>query len=197
MALLFFSLFISMVYVATNRLFHLFSGLLLFFACASLMYLVFPHVQERVLVFVNPWQYAATGGYQIIQSLFALGGAGLVGWGLGSGFPALIPAVHTDLIFPLIGEEIGLFGALGILMLYLLLAWQGFRVALQVSDSFGRLLAFGFSSLLSLQTLIIIGGVTNLIPLTGITLPFLSYGGSSYVAGSFMIGFLVKLSEYR
>jgi cell division protein FtsW len=197
MALLFFSLFISMVYAATNRLFHLCSGLLLFFASATLMYLVFPHVQERVLVFLNPWQHAATGGYQIIQSLFALGGAGLVGWGLGSGFPTLIPAVHTDFIFPLIGEEIGLVGALGVLMLYLLLAWQGFRVALQLSDGFGRLLAFGFSSLLSLQTLIIVGGVTNLIPLTGITLPFLSYGGSSYVAGSFMVGFLVKLSEYR
>jgi len=197
MALLFFSLFISMVYAATNRLFHLLSGLLLFFGCASLMYLIFPHVKERVLVFINPWQHAAAGGYQIIQSLFALGGAGFAGWGLGSGFPSLIPAVHTDFIFPLIGEEIGLIGALGILMLYLLLAWQGFRVALQVSDGFGRLLAFGFSALLSLQTLIIVGGVTSLIPLTGITLPFLSYGGSSYIAGSFMIGFLVKLSEYR
>jgi cell division protein FtsW len=197
MALLFFTLFISMVYVATSRLFHLCSGLLLFFGCASLMYLIFPHVQERVLVFVNPWQHAATGGYQIIQSLFALGGAGLMGWGLGSGFPTLIPAVHTDFIFPLIAEEIGLIGALGVLMLYLLLAWQGFRVALQLSDGFGQLLAFGFSALLSLQTLIIVGGVTNLIPLTGITLPFLSYGGSSYVAGSFMVGFLVKLSEYH
>ena len=197
MALLFFSMFISMVYAATNRLFHLFSGLLLFFGCATVMYLIFPHVQERVLVFINPWQYADAGGYQIIQSLFALGGAGWLGWGLGSGFPSLIPAVHTDFIFPLIGEETGLLGALGILVLYLLMAWQGFRVALQLSDGFGRLLAFGFSSLLSLQTLIIIGGVTNLIPLTGITLPFLSYGGSSYITNSFMIGFLVKLSEYH
>ncbi len=196
MALLFFSLFISMVYAATGRLSHLLSGLLLFFGGAVLMYLVFPHVRERVLVFVNPWQYAAAGGYQIVQSLFALGGAGFMGWGLGSGFPALIPAVHTDFIFSLIGEETGLLGALGVLALYFLLAWQGFRVALQLSDGFGRLLAFGFSSLLSLQTLIIIGGVTNLIPLTGITLPFLSYGGSSYIAGSFMIGFLVKLNEF-
>ncbi|MGD0153156.1 MAG: FtsW/RodA/SpoVE family cell cycle protein [Thermacetogeniaceae bacterium] len=197
MALLFFSIFISMVYAATNRLFHLFSGFLLFFGCAAVMYMIFPHVQERVLVFINPWQYASTGGYQIIQSLFALGGAGWLGWGLGSGWPALIPAVHTDFIFPLVGEETGLLGALGILALYLLLAWQGFRVALQVSDSFGRLLAFGFSALLAIQTLIIIGGVTDAIPLTGITLPFLSYGGSSYITNSFMIGFLVKLSEYR
>ncbi len=197
MALLFFSIFISMVYAATNRLFHLFSGFLLFFGCAAVMYLIFPHVQERVLVFIDPWRYASTGGYQIIQSLFALGGAGWMGWGLGSGFPSLIPAVHTDFIFPLIGEETGLLGALGVLLLYLLLAWQGFRVALQVSDSFGRLLAFGFSALLAIQTLIIIGGVTDAIPLTGITLPFLSYGGSSYITNSFMIGFLVKLSEYR
>jgi cell division protein FtsW len=196
MALLFFSLFISMVYAATNRLFHLASGLLLFFVCAGLMYLIFPHVQERILVFINPWQHAAAGGYQIVQSLFALGGAGLVGWGLGSGFPSLIPAVHTDFIFSLVAEETGLIGALGILALYLLLAWQGFRVALRMSDGFGRLLAFGFSALLSLQTLIIVGGVTNLIPLTGITMPFLSYGGSSYIAGCFIAGFLVKLSEY-
>lgn len=195
MALLYFSLFISMVYAATSRLFHLGSGFVLFFGGAFIMYLLFPHVQERILIFLDPWRYADTGGYQIIQSLFALGGAGFLGWGLGSGWPELIPAVHTDLIFPLIGEEAGLLGALGVLTLYLLLAWQGFRVALQLTDSFGRLLAFGFSAMLSLQALIIVGGVIGVIPLTGVTLPFLSYGGSSYITNSFMIGFLARLSD--
>jgi cell division protein FtsW (lipid II flippase) len=195
MTLLYFSLFISMVYAATSRLFHLGSGFLLFFGCAFIMFTIFPHVQDRVLVFLDPWRYADAGGYQIIQSLFALGGAGFLGWGLGSGWPELIPAVHTDFIFPLIGEETGLLGALGVLSLYLLLAWQGFGIAIQVTDSFGRLLAFGFSALLSLQALIIVGGVVGVIPLTGVTLPFLSYGGSSYITNSFMIGFLARLSE--
>lgn len=195
MALLYFSTFISMVYVATNRRRHLMVGILLFCCGAVLMYLVFPHVQERVAVFLDPWRYADAGGYQIIQSLFALGGAGLFGWGLGSGFPALIPAVHTDFIFAAVGEETGLAGAVAVLVLYLLLVWQGFRAALQAPEHFGCLLAFGFSALLALQTLIIIGGVTGAIPLTGITLPFLSYGGSSFVTNSFAIGVLVRLNE--
>ncbi len=195
-ALLYFSTFISLVYAATNRWYHLLVGILLFCCGAALMYLIFPHVQERIAVFLNPWQYADAGGYQVIQSLFALAGAGWFGWGLGSGFPSLIPAVHTDFIFSLISEEIGLIGALAILWLYLMMTWQGFRVSLQAPENFGRLLAFGFSALLSLQTMIIVGGVTGLIPLTGITLPFLSYGGSSYITNIFVISFLIRIGDH-
>lgn len=195
MALLFFTVFLAMVYAATGRVSYLLVGMSLFLAGAFLMYLVFPHVQLRIAVYLNPWQSAAQGGYQILQSLFALGGGGFLGWGLGSGFPELIPAVHTDLIFSLLAEEMGLAGTLGIVFLYALLIWHGFCVALKTTEGSGSLLAFGFSSLLALQTLIILGGVTNLIPLTGIPLPFLSYGGSSFVSNCFLIGLLTKVSE--
>lgn len=195
MALLFFMLFLTMVYAATGRLSYLLSGALLFAAGAWLMFLIFPHVQERIAVFLNPWEFSDKGGYQIIQSLFALGGGGVFGWGLGSGFPELIPAVHTDFIFPLLGEELGLAGALGIVFIYSLLIWRGMQIAITIPDGFGRLLAFGCSSLLALQALIILGGVTNLIPLTGIPLPFMSYGGSSFISNCFLAGILTKISE--
>jgi cell division protein FtsW (lipid II flippase) len=113
---------------------------------------------------------------------------------LGSGFPDLIPAVHTDFIFSLIGEELGLLGLLIILGTYFLLVWKGLQVSLKTPDGFGSLLACGFSAILALQTLIIIGGVTNLIPLTGIPLPFLSYGGSSFISNCFLMGILYKVS---
>ncbi len=195
MALLFFATFLLMVYIATNRFSYLLTGAALFIGGASLCYFLFPHVEARIAVYLNPWQYAEDRGYQIIQSLFALGGGGLVGWGLGSGFPELIPAVHTDFIFSLIGEELGLAGALSILLLYLFLIWRGLRVALKAPEGFGCLLVSGFSSLLALQTLIILGGVVNLIPLTGIPLPFLSYGGSSLISNCFLTGTLMKVSE--
>ncbi|MGB9791156.1 MAG: FtsW/RodA/SpoVE family cell cycle protein [Thermacetogeniaceae bacterium] len=195
MALLFFSLFLTMVYAATGRLSYLLSGLALFGIGAWLMFLIFPHVQERIAVFLNPWKFSDREGYQIIQSLYALGGGGLLGWGLGSGFPELIPAVHTDFIFPLVGEELGLAGALEIVVIYALLVWRGMRIAINAADGFGCLLAFGCSSLLALQALIILGGVAGLIPLTGIPLPFLSYGGSSFVSNCFIAGLLTKISE--
>ncbi|MDH7576492.1 MAG: FtsW/RodA/SpoVE family cell cycle protein [Bacillota bacterium] len=195
MALLFFTAFLVMVYIATHRFSYFLIGILLFLGGAVLCYHLFPHVQARIAVYINPWQFAEGGGYQIIQSLFALGNGGLFGWGLGSGFPELIPAVHTDFIFSLIGEELGLAGTLSIVTLYLLFVWRGLRLALQVPEGFGSLLVFGFSSLLALQTLIILGGVVNLIPLTGIPLPFLSYGGSSLISNCFLTGTLLKVSE--
>lgn len=195
MALLFFALFLAMVYAATGRLSYLLSGLALFGFGAWLMFLLFPHVQERIAVFLNPWKFYDKEGYQIVQSLYALGGGGAFGWGLGSGFPELIPAVHTDFIFPLVGEELGLAGALEIVVIYALLVWRGMQIAINTADGFGCLLAFGCSSLLALQALIILGGVVNLIPLTGIPLPFLSYGGSSFVSNCFIAGLLTKISE--
>lgn len=195
MALLFFATFLVMVYIATSRLSYFLIGSLLFLGGAFLMFFLFPHVQERVAVYLNPWQYAHTGGYQIIQSLFALGNGGLLGWGLGSGFPELIPAVHTDFIFSLAGEEMGLAGTLGIILLYLLLIWRGIRISLRTREGFGCLLAFGFSSLMALQVLIILGGVIKIVPLTGIPLPFLSYGGSSLISNFLLVGILMRISE--
>lgn len=195
MALLFFALFLTMVYAATERFSFLLSGLALFGLGSWLMFLIFPHVQERIAVFLDPWKFSDKEGYQIIQSLYALGGGGVFGWGLGSGFPELIPAVHTDFIFPLVGEELGLAGALEVVMIYALLVWRGLRAAKNAQDGFGCLLAFGCSSLLALQALIILGGVVCLIPLTGIPLPFLSYGGSSFVSNCFIAGLLTKISE--
>lgn len=195
MAMLFFGIFLAMVYAATGRSSYLVGGLSLFIIGALAMYMVFPHVQERIAVYMNPWKLADSGGYQIVQSLFALSGGGLWGWGLGGGFPQLIPAVNTDFIYSLVGEELGLMGALGIIVLYAFIVWRGMLVALQKTDVYGKLLSFGFSALLALQTLIILGGVSNMIPLTGIPLPFLSYGGSSFVSNCFLIGLLMKISE--
>ncbi len=196
MALLFFATFLLMVYLATQRFSYLLTGILLFLGGALLCYFLFPHVRTRIAVYLNPWQSPGGGGYQILQSLFALGSGGLLGWGLGSGFPELIPAVHTDFIFSLIGEEFGLAGTLGIITLYLFFVWRGLRIAFRMPEGFGCLLIFGFSSLFALQALIILGGVVNLIPLTGLPLPFLSYGGSSLVSNCFLTGTLLKVSEW-
>jgi cell division protein FtsW (lipid II flippase) len=197
MALVFFSIFLLLVYVATGRISYLMLGLCFFSVGALFMYYLFPHVQERLLIFLNPWQYADSSGYQIIQSLFALASGGIIGLGLGSGFPDLIPAVHTDFVFSLLGEELGLLGILGVIGIFFVFVISGLRLALDAPDDFGKLLAFGFSSLLALQALIIIGGVTKLIPLTGIPLPFLSYGGSSYISNSFLVGVLARISMER
>lgn len=194
MAMLFFAIFLVMVYIATERSHYLLLGLGLFSVGAVLMYYIFPHVQSRMLVYLDPWQQIDGGGYQVVQSLFAIGGGGIFGQGFGSGFPKLVPAVHTDFIFSLIGEELGLLGALGVLGIYFFLVWKGLQVSLNAVDGFGGLLACGFSSILALQTLIIIGGVINLIPLTGIPLPFLSYGGSSFVSNCFLMGILYKVN---
>lgn len=195
MALLFFSVFLAMFYAATGRFSYLVIGISLFALGVVLMYQIFPHVQERFAVFIDPWSRADAGGYQLVQSLFALTGGGACGWGLGSGFPGLIPAVHTDFIFSLLGEELGLMGTLAIVVIYVVLVWRGLRISLMTEGGFGRLLAFGFSALLGLQALIILGGVSDLIPLTGIPLPFLSYGGSSFVSNCFLIGVLTRISE--
>lgn len=197
MALLFYNLFLVMFYVATNRFSYLVSGFLLFIGSSLVMFYLFPHVQMRVAVYLNPWQWVDQGGYQILQSLFALGGGGILGMGLGSGFPELIPAVHTDFIFSLIGEELGLIGTLGIVFIYIIFYWHCFQIALQAKEGFGKLLAIGFSSFLAIQTLIIIGGGLKLIPVTGVTLPFLSYGGSSFVSNCLLMGILVRISEEK
>jgi cell division protein FtsW (lipid II flippase) len=200
-SLLFFGALLALVYAATGRVFYVLVGLVMFAAGAGILYLVFPHVQNRVDVWLNPWEDPRDKGYQIVQSLFALAAGGLFGRGLGDGyltFPsgqARIPYVETDFIFSAIGEELGFVGAVGIILLYLMFAYRGFRIATKAGDDFRRLLATGLTSIFALQAFLIMGGVTKLIPLTGITLPFVSYGGSSVVANFVLVALLLRISD--
>jgi cell division protein FtsW len=157
----------------------------------------FAHVQARVAIWLNPWADSSGSGYQTIQALLALAAGGIFGVGLGYGQPGYIPAVHTDLVFAALGEEIGLAGLLAIAMLYLVLVVRGLHIALRASDGFHALLAAGLSLALGIQTILIIGGTLRVLPLTGITLPFISYGGSSLLTNYLIIGLLLRVSMER
>lgn len=200
-SLLFFGALLALLYVATGRAFYVVVGLVLFVAGAAALYYVFPHVQLRVDIWLDPWQDPTNKGYQIVQSLFALAAGGLFGSGLGQGYlilqsgATIIPALETDFIFSAIGEELGLVGALGIILLYMIFIARGFRIAARSRDDFSRLLAAGLVSIFALQTFLILGGVIKLIPLTGITLPFVSYGGSSIVANFILLALLLRASD--
>ena len=195
-SLLFFGIFVIMLWVATGRASYLAIGVLLFAGGALLGYAAFGHVQERVTVWLHALdpQYIADEGYQLAQASFAMATGGIAGTGLGRGHPGLIPYASTDFVFAAVGEELGLFGTTALLLLYVILVGRGFRAALAREDAFGKLLAAGLTTVLALQTFIIVGGVTRLIPLTGITLPFVSYGGSSLVANFVLLALLVRVS---
>lgn len=193
---LFFALFLSLIYLATGRMIYVNLGLFLFLLGATSCYFLYPHVQTRIDLWLNPWQDLGGKGYQLSQSLFAIASGRLFGSGLGLGYPTLIPAAHTDFIFSAWLEETGFIGGLGLLLLYLLFAYRGFKTALRAGDEYGRLLAGGLTFIFSLQTFVIIAGVTRLIPLTGITLPFFSYGGSSVLANFILLGLLLKISSF-
>lgn len=198
-SLLFFGIFVIMLWVATARGAYLILGLLLFAAGSYLAYATFSHVETRIAVWLNALdpRYVQDEGFQVAQSLFALATGGIAGTGLGQGHPGFIPDAHTDFVFSAIGEELGLFGSTAILLLFTVLVMRGFRAAVTRSetDGFGQLLATGLTAILALQTFVIIGGVTRLIPLTGITLPFVSYGGSSLVANFVLLALLVRISD--
>ncbi|HWI54181.1 MAG TPA: FtsW/RodA/SpoVE family cell cycle protein [Desulfobacteria bacterium] len=193
-ALIFFGSFLAMIFIATGRWSYLFSGTLLFAIGALLCYFLFNHVQVRVSIWLNPWNDIEGKGYQIIQSLFAVGSGGLYGTGLGLGQPMLIPAVHTDFVFSAWAEETGLLGAVALLIIYCLLIYRGFTIALKADNGFGTLLAAGLTTMFAIQTLVIVGGVIKLFPLTGVTLPFVSYGGSSLVSNYILLGLLMNIS---
>ena len=193
-SLLFFALFITMLWVATDRASYLFVGGLMFSAGAFVAWRAFAHVEQRVDIWLDPWADAAGSGYQVVQATFALAWGGIAGTGLGLGNPTRIPAADTDFIFAAIGEELGLLGAAAILVAFLLMVGAGLRIALRADSAFETLLAVGLTTILGVQAFIIMGGVIRLVPLTGITLPFVSYGGSSLVANYILLALLLRIS---
>jgi cell division protein FtsW (lipid II flippase) len=194
-ALLFFGVFVAMLYVATGRLAYPAIGALAFAIGAFIAYHLFGHVRVRVRIWLDPWADLHDTGYQLVQSLFAIGTGGLTGTGLGQGRPQDVPFSATDAIFVVIGEELGLLGATAILLGFLLLTVRGFRIAQTARDEFSTLLAMGLTLTLALQTFVIVGGLTRLVPLTGITLPFISYGGSSLLANYLIVALLLRISD--
>lgn len=194
-SLLFFGLFVAMLFIATQRRAWLLLGFGLFLIGAIGSYFAFNHVRVRVEVWLNPFAYASNEGYQIVQALYGFGNGGLFGTGLGNGYPQLVPFANTDFIVAALGEELGLTGLFALLILYGVLIERGLRTAVAVRDPFGQLLAAGLAVTMGLQVFIIFGGVTRLIPLTGLTTPFLSYGGSSLVANWVIVALLLVISH--
>lgn len=194
-SLLFFALFVTVLYVATGRAIYLFLGLFMFVAGAYGAYHFFDHVQDRLQIWLDPWAVSDGKGYQIVQAAFAMGAGGVAGSGLGLGNPGRIPAATTDFIFAAVGEELGLLGSTAILVCFLLFVAVGLRIAMKSINPFEKLLATGLTAIIGLQTFIIIGGVIRVVPLTGITLPFVSYGGSSLVTNYVLLALLLRMSH--
>jgi peptidoglycan glycosyltransferase len=194
-SLLFFTLFVVMMWVGTERVGYLLLGVVLFAGAAYFSWTQFSHVQTRVDIWLDPWADPLDRGYQIIQSLYGLSDGGLTGTGLGRGNPGQVPLAESDFIFSAIGEEWGLIGASAVLMAYVLLVGAGLRIALRTDRTFEKLLAVGLTTIVGIQAFIIVGGVIKLVPLTGITLPFVSYGGSSLVANYVLLALLIRLSD--
>jgi cell division protein FtsW (lipid II flippase) len=194
-ALIFFAISITMLYIATSRVKYVLVCLALFIVGAFISYKLFGHVRLRVLIWGNPWKYGYDQGHQVVQSIISIANGGLFGTGLGLGYPSMVPVATTDFIFAAICEEMGLLTGFGMLILYFLLFYRCMRVPIYGKDKFSRLLAVGYSTMIAAQVLVIVGGVVGAIPLTGITLPLVSYGGSSMIITFFSLGILQKISE--
>ncbi|WP_217922685.1 FtsW/RodA/SpoVE family cell cycle protein [Miltoncostaea oceani] len=200
-ALLFLGIFLAMIYLATGRVAYTGFGLAAFVVGSAAVYTVVPRIQTRVDNWLRPFDDAQDQGYQLVQSLYALAEGGIIGPGLGRGFlvtsdgTTVIPALQTDFMFSAVASELGYIGGVGLLLGFLVLIQRGFVIAAQANDGFSKLLAGGLTAALGLQAILIIGGVTRLIPLTGVTLPFLSYGGSSVVTNFVLIALLLIISH--
>jgi len=199
-ALLFFLVFLLLLYIATARAGYVILGAAAAFAGGALLYEILGYVRTRVDIWLNPFADAQGAGFQVVQALHAFARGGLIGTGLGAGLPAIggrppIPALHTDFPFAALGEELGLVGILAILGLYLVLIERGLRIAASAPDEFRAILAAGLSLVIGVQAFIIAAGNLKLVPLTGITLPFISYGGSSLLANAVVVGLLIALSD--
>jgi cell division protein FtsW (lipid II flippase) len=202
-SLLFFGIFLAMLYTATGRAAYSVVGLVSFCIAAYVAYHAVPHVGERVHIWLNPWKDASGAGYQIVQSIYAVADGGIFGTGLGKGVilyndstRSIIPAVQTDFIYSAIASELGLAGAAGLMLLFLLFTYRGFKIASVAGDGFSKLVAAGLTIAFALQAFLIVGGVIRLIPLTGITLPFVSYGGSSILANFLLLALLLAISDH-
>ena len=196
-ALMLFSVFLAMLYVVTGSGMYVVAGLTAFGVGSYVLYNVVSIVKTRVTVWLDPWATAQGTGYQLVQAIYALASGGVFGTGIGRGLPTVVPAAHTDFIFTAIGEELGLAGTIGVLVAYILLVFRGFHIALSVPGrfrGFEQLMAVGLTTILAVQTFIIIGGNLRVIPLTGITLPFISYGGSSVLMNFLIVGLLLRIS---
>jgi cell division protein FtsW (lipid II flippase) len=194
-AILVFGTVIAMLYVATGRVAYPAIGTVVFLLGTLIVYQRFTHVQRRFHIWIDPWSDVQDASYQLVQSLFALGTGGLTGTGLGFGRPQDIPFAATDAVFVVAGEELGLLGATALLVVYLLLVVRGFKIAQTARDEFSTLVALGLTVTLAVQTFVIVGGLTRLVPLTGITLPFVSYGGSSLLANYLIVALLLRISD--
>ena len=194
-SLLFFAVFMAMLYIATRRSAYVLVGGALFAGAVVVTYQLFAHVQDRVSIWLDPWQDPTNHGFQITQSLFAFGSGGFTGKGIGRGIPFQIPVHNTDFIFAAIGEELGLIGTVAVIGAFMLLVGSAFRIAIQASRPFTQLFAAGLATSLGVQTFVIIGGITRVIPLTGVTLPFVSYGGSSLIASFVILALLLRISD--
>lgn len=192
---LFFALFVGLLWVATGRSAYLVLGAGLFTAGTVFALDVIHHAQTRVQAWLHPWAHFATSGYQIIEGWFALAAGGMWGLGPGQGNPGIIPEASSDFIFATIGEQVGLVGVTALLIAYLLFVGSGLRVAVRSQRSFSKLLATGLSLLMAVQVFVVVGGIARIIPVTGITLPFVSYGGSSLVSNYILLAILLRISN--
>lgn len=194
-SLMFFGLFVVLLYVATSRRSWVIIGAIFLAIGGVAAYFAFSHVHTRFDVWLHPFDDATGKGFQIVQSLYGFANGGMFGTGWGQGYPQLVPFAKTDFITSALGEELGLTGLIAILLLYVVLVERGARAAVATRDPFGSLLAIGLSTVIGLQAFIVIGGVTKLIPLTGLTTPFLSYGGSSLVSNYIILAILIRISN--
>jgi cell division protein FtsW (lipid II flippase) len=199
-ALLFFGVFLAMLYIATGRLSLVIIGFVLFLLGSALMAMLFDHIRTRIDIWVDPFADPLGAGFQVVQALHAFARGGLLGVGLGAGLPEIagrppIPEVHTDFPLAALGEELGIVGVVAILGLYLVVVERGLRIGAAAADDFRSLLAVGLALVVGVQAFIIAAGNLKVLPLTGVTLPFISYGGSSLLANALVIGLLLALSD--